>query len=79
MRRPQSSSLQGPYRSLFQHSPGATDDQRDGSLVRRLSIRERTRRLNDNLMLNPLRRPRDRLYQELAERHRAVRLFRWAD
>jgi hypothetical protein len=51
-----------------------SDDQREGSLARRLSVRERTRRGND--YLNPLRRPRDRLYQELAERHRVIRLDR---
>ena len=53
-----------------------SDDQREGSLARRLSVRERTRRGNDHLILNPLRRPRDRLYQELAERHRVIRLDR---
>lgn len=75
MRRPTSSSIHSSYRPIFQ-SIGNADDQRDGSasLARRLSIRERNRRaLNDNLIFNPMRRPRDRLYQELAERHRAAR------
>jgi hypothetical protein len=50
----------------------STEEQRDVSLSRR----DRTRRafaLRDNLIFHPLRRPRERLYQELAERHRATR------
>lgn len=69
MRRPMSASVNSTYRPLFGTYP---DDQRDGSLSRR----ERNRRalaLRDNLIFNPLRRPRDRIYQELAERHRAAR------
>lgn len=73
MRRPANSSVQPAYRAFFLPAGNAQDDQREGPLARRFSTRERNRRaFNDNFIFNPLRRPRDRLYQELAERHRAA-------
>jgi hypothetical protein len=73
MRRPTNSSVHSSYRPLFQPVANSEDQREGASLARRLSIRERNRRvLNDNLIFT-LRRPRDRLYHELAERHRAAR------
>ena len=53
-----------------------TEDQRESTspaiTSRRLTRRGAQRRMiSDNFIFNPLRRPRDRLYHELAERHRA--------
>ena len=75
MRRPSSSSLPSSYRPLLRSTRDpAADGQREGALLRRLAIRERNRRVfNDNLAFNPLRRPRDRLYHDLPERHRLAR------
>lgn len=72
MRQPMSPSIHSTYRPLFQSMSNPTEEQRDGPLSRR----DRNRRalaVRDNLIFNPLRRPRDRLYQEIAERHRAAR------
>lgn len=64
--------MRSTYRPIYHPMANSAEDQRDGPLSRR----DRNRRalaLRDNLIFNPLRRPRDRLNQEIAERHRAGR------